>query len=82
MYFYGNEVKFWITINEPTVTALGGYGDGYHAPGLHGIGTYSYIVAHNQIRAHARAYRVYRDEFAEQQGKIIDDLEKNREEVT
>ena len=34
-----------------------GYGSGRNAPGKKGIGTYSYISAHNQIRAHAYAYR-------------------------
>ena len=38
------------------------------APGVEGIGTTSYISAHNQIRAHARAYRLYKEKFAEGQG--------------
>ena len=37
--------------------AFKGYGSGHNAPGKKGIGTYSYISAHNQIRAHAAAYR-------------------------
>ena len=34
-----------------------GYGGGTMAPGIIGPGTTAYIAAHNQIRAHARAYR-------------------------
>ena len=63
-------MKFWITLNEPKVTALAGYGTGTFAPGISGIGTSTYIVAHNQIRAHAYAYRLYHREFVkEQKGK-------------
>ena len=57
----------WITLNEPWITAVRGYGMGVHAPGVTGIGTLVYQAAHNQIRAHARAYRTYQREFADQQ---------------
>ena len=42
------------------------------APGINdGIGTTTYVAAHNQIRAHARAYRVYHADFAAgQRGQI------------
>jgi len=65
---FGGLVKMWITLNEPRVTALQAYGDGSMAPGIEGIGTTSYISAHNQIRAHARAYRLYKNKFSEGQG--------------
>ena len=65
---FGGDVKKWITFNEPYMTARDGYGTGYHAPGLHGLGTLTYTAAHNQIRAHARAYRLYREVFAGGQG--------------
>ena len=40
------------------------------APGMKGPGILEYKAAHNLIRAHAKAYRVYQNEFAEsQQGK-------------
>ena len=38
------------------------------APGIIGPGTTAYIAAHNQIRAHARAYRAYEAEFSAVQG--------------
>jgi len=67
----GDEVKLWITINEPSVASINGYGNGVHAPGKIGMGDNVYIVAHNLIRAHAKAYRVYHNEFAATQGGQI-----------
>merc|ERR1712241_93696 len=65
---FGDRVKFWITLNEPKETSLQGYGSGDMAPGIKGRGTYSYIAAHNQIRAHGRAYRLYEEHFKEDHG--------------
>ena len=65
---YGDRVKQWITLNEPKQTAVDAYGTGINAPGVQGIGTITYVVAHNQILAHAKAYRVYETEFAASQG--------------
>lgn len=65
---FGSVVKFWITLNEPRETSLSGYGGGYAAPGVVGPGTHAYTAAHHQIRAHARAYRLYEAEFKESQG--------------
>ena len=47
---FGDRVKMWITLNEPEVTAVLGYGTGEMAPGLFGPGTLAYTVGHNQIR--------------------------------
>jgi len=68
---FGDSVKFWITLNEPKETSLQGHGSGTMAPGLKGPGTLVYQAAHNQIRAHARAYRTYHQDFAEAQGGKI-----------
>ena len=68
---FGDRVKFWITLNEPKETSLQGHGSGTMAPGLTGLGTLAYIAAHNQIRAHARAYRAYHQDFAASQGGKI-----------
>ena len=68
---FGDVVKLWITINEPRVTSLSGYGEGSFAPGVEGIGTNSYISAHHQILAHAAAYRLYYSQYAASQaGKV------------
>ena len=77
---FGDRVKFWITLNEPRETSIQGYGTGTMAPGISpskcadfglddcGPGTTTYIAAHNQIRAHAAAYRAYQADFAASQG--------------
>ena len=65
------KVKRWITLNEPWVTSVEGHGWGDHAPGIKAPGVLDYVAAHNQIRAHAKAYRLYHAEFAEsQKGKV------------
>ena len=53
------QVDMWITFNEPFVTSWMGYGLGVMAPARHGPGTYTYTAAHNIIRAHTKAYRLY-----------------------
>ncbi|XP_045173370.2 lactase/phlorizin hydrolase-like [Mercenaria mercenaria] len=67
----GDSVKTWITINEPLKEAQRGYGDGTYAPGIKQAGTAPYTVAHNLIRAHARAYHVYQNEFKDRQKGLI-----------
>ena len=37
------------------------------APGYTEIGTMVYTVTHNLIKAHAKAYRLYQNEFADTQ---------------
>jgi beta-glucosidase/6-phospho-beta-glucosidase/beta-galactosidase len=61
------KVKQWITLNEPWVTSVQGHGLGDHAPGIQSPGIMDYVAAHNQIRAHAKAYRLYHRDFAESQ---------------
>ncbi|KAL3857520.1 hypothetical protein ACJMK2_012180 [Sinanodonta woodiana] len=56
---YGNKVKYWITLNEPWCVAFLGYGVGTKAPGIKQTGTSDYVAAHNLIRAHGKAYRLY-----------------------
>ncbi|XP_061162617.1 lactase/phlorizin hydrolase-like, partial [Saccostrea echinata] len=68
---YGDRVKFWITLNEPFVVSNQGYELGVMAPGLKGKGDRTYIVSHNLIKAHAKAYRVYENEFkTKQKGQV------------
>ncbi|XP_014208575.1 myrosinase 1-like [Copidosoma floridanum] len=68
---YGHRVKFFFTINEPDVICETGYYLGIKAPGLQ-LGRYGqYVCAHNLLKAHARAYHIYNEEFrAQQKGKI------------
>ena len=60
-------MKLWITINEPNIAAMYGYGDGSMAPGIVGPGIKPYIVAHNLLKAHAKAYHIYDKEFRKKQ---------------
>ncbi|KAF4522510.1 hypothetical protein B566_EDAN002595 [Ephemera danica] len=64
-------VKNWITLNEPWVQAVLGYGYGQMAPKMRGPGRRDYKAGHNLIKAHARAWHIYNDTYrATQQGKV------------
>lgn len=67
---FGDRVKNWITINEPWVVAMLGYGQGIFAPGR--ISTAEpYLAGHQLIRAHAFAVERYRKKFQHvQKGRI------------
>lgn len=68
--YFGDRVKHWITLNEPWVVAMLGYGKGTFAPGR--VSTREpYLVGHNLLRAHARAVDVYRTRYQAQQGGVI-----------
>ena len=66
---FGDRVKNWITINEPWVVAILGYGHGVFAPGKKS-NDLPYLAAHNLLLAHAKAVNVYRTKFRHQQGVI------------
>ena len=69
---FGDRVKHWITFNEPYVFIQGGYASGGHAPGLsENPAVIPYQCAHNVIKSHGLAYRIYEAEFKEQQGGIV-----------
>jgi beta-glucosidase/6-phospho-beta-glucosidase/beta-galactosidase len=62
------QVKWWFTINEPKILALGysvpfGYAPYVLTPG-HG----QYLAIHTCLLSHARAYRLYEREFKDKQG--------------
>uniref|UniRef100_A0A672K1L4 beta-glucosidase n=1 Tax=Sinocyclocheilus grahami TaxID=75366 RepID=A0A672K1L4_SINGR len=61
----GDKVKFWITINEPYIVALHGYGINANP------GTAPYIAGHNLLKAHAEAWHLYNDKYRAKQGGII-----------
>ncbi|CAL8137063.1 unnamed protein product [Orchesella dallaii] len=64
--YFGDRVKQWITFNEAYVTCQQGYGDASHAPGI-ASPIESYACAHNILKSHALAYRLYEREFKERQ---------------
>ena len=67
---FGDRVKNWITLNEPWVVSILGYGQGIFAPGrISNIEPY--LAGHHQILAHASAVNLYREKYQNaQQGKI------------
>lgn len=66
---FGDRVKNWITLNEPWVVAILGYGQGVFAPGR--VSTSEpYQVGHQLILAHAKAVHIYRQKYSHQKGKI------------
>ena len=59
---FGDRVRHWITLNEPWVMAILGYGEGVFAPGRESADE-PYVVAHEMLRAHGAAAEVYRRDF-------------------
>ncbi len=66
---FGDRVKNWITLNEPWVVAILGYGHGVFAPGRVSE-VEPYKVAHNLLLAHAYAVDHYRTNYSSQNGSI------------
>lgn len=66
----GDSVKFWATLNEPWVVAHEGYLRGTHAPG-HASLTEPPRVAHNLLRAHARAVQAFRADGNGEIGLVV-----------
>lgn len=60
---YGQYVKYWLTFNEPYQSCHDGYGYQSAAPGLYSPGDGIYQCSYVLLKAHARAYKVYDEEF-------------------
>ncbi|RZC51377.1 hypothetical protein C5167_019801 [Papaver somniferum] len=78
---FGDRVKKWVTVNEPSIFATHGYQNGINAPGRcspnFGNCTQGdsakepYIVSHNLLLAHTRAVKIYRSKYEKvQKGRI------------
>ncbi|CAE6444968.1 unnamed protein product [Rhizoctonia solani] len=77
---FGDRVKHWITLNEPWCAASWGYATGWMAPGRTSdrkknptgdTKTEPWIVGHSLLIAHAKAVKLYREEFkSSQNGQI------------
>ncbi|KAI5644527.1 glycosyl hydrolase family 1 domain-containing protein [Phthorimaea operculella] len=65
---FGDRVKNWMTINEPSIHCSLGYGVGIHAPLIRDPGFGYYECGRNILLANARAYHIYKDEFKASQG--------------
>ncbi|XP_047003852.1 myrosinase 1-like [Schistocerca americana] len=68
---FGDRVKFWITFNEPAAVVSGYASVGRAAPSLPAPGIGDYLAAHTIIKAHARVYHLYQEQYkASQQGYV------------
>ncbi|XP_018573208.1 myrosinase 1-like isoform X3 [Anoplophora glabripennis] len=68
---FGDNVKYWLTFNEPIQTCLVGYGQGYFPPRIASPGIGEYICTHHVLKAHARTWHIYDQEFrATQNGQV------------
>ncbi|KAJ8342624.1 hypothetical protein SKAU_G00325520 [Synaphobranchus kaupii] len=65
---FGDDVKFWITIDNPFVVAWHGYGTGIMAPGIKNDPDLPFRVGHNLLKAHAAAWHVYNERYRPLQG--------------
>ena len=65
-HYFGDRVRYWITINEGWTVAIHGYQEASNAPGFLGedVGGNGkpYLVGHHLLLAHARAVEVFRKE--------------------
>ncbi|KAK2828312.1 hypothetical protein Q5P01_019346 [Channa striata] len=68
---FGDDVKYWITIDNPFVVARHGYGTGVVAPGIKNDPDLPFRVGHNLLKAHAAAWHLYDFRYRpRQQGKL------------
>ena len=68
----------WITINEPFVVSINGYGIAYDAPGKNGPGVNDYIAGHNLLKAHLNAYKLFKDKYSNSGGNPNLNMNNNR----
>lgn len=64
---FGDRVKTWITINEPSEVCDSGYGTGGAAPGIEQSGTLDYLCGKTILLAHSKAFHLYDEYFRRQQ---------------
>ena len=68
---FGDRVKKWITINESWTVAVQAYEDGSKAPGkVVNPQVDVYKAGHHLLLAHAKASKVYKEEYSHQEGII------------
>lgn len=67
---FGDRVKFWLSFNEPAIFCLANWNYGESSP-FSEPPVKPYICSHNVIKAHAKSWRIYDEEFrSEQNGKM------------
>ncbi|XP_061727335.1 cytosolic beta-glucosidase-like [Cydia pomonella] len=67
---FGDKVKHWITINEPYILCLYSYELGMLPPLIKSPGKGFYECGRNMLLGHAKAYRIYDEEFRFQGGEV------------
>ncbi|XP_074150844.1 lactase-like protein isoform X1 [Sminthopsis crassicaudata] len=68
---FGDQVKHWITFNDPWSIANKGYETGRHAPGLKLRGTGAYTAAHHIIKSHAKVWHSYHKAWRKKQHGLV-----------
>lgn len=63
---FGDRVKRWITINEPTIICRLIYSK-HISPEYNHTGIGDYICGHNILKAHAKIYRLYEKKYKQKQ---------------
>uniref|UniRef100_A0A672ZMH3 Klotho n=1 Tax=Sphaeramia orbicularis TaxID=375764 RepID=A0A672ZMH3_9TELE len=68
---FGEDVRYWITIDNPFVVARHGYGTGVVAPGIKNDPDLPFRVGHNLLKAHAAVWHLYDRHYRpRQKGKL------------
>lgn len=69
---FGDRVPYWATFNEANVFCLLGYGGVTLAPVLNSSGIADYLCINHVLKAHAKVYHMYDEEFRpSQNGNLI-----------
>ncbi|XP_066544255.1 lactase/phlorizin hydrolase [Amia ocellicauda] len=68
---FGDRVKFWMTFNQPHSVAWAGYSIGLFPPNVKDPGYAPYRIAHNLLKAHAKAYHTYDKKYRSVQGGLV-----------
>ncbi|KAJ0061545.1 hypothetical protein NL108_005718 [Boleophthalmus pectinirostris] len=64
---FGDDVKYWITIDNPFVVAQHGYGTGVVAPGIKNDPDLPFRVGHILLKAHAAVWHLYHSHYRHRQ---------------
>ncbi|XP_023029423.2 myrosinase 1 [Leptinotarsa decemlineata] len=75
---FGDDVKYWLTFNEPKQTCHEGYASGGKAPLIISPGVGEYMCSRNLLLAHSKAWHLYNNEFrSKQQGRVGITIDSN-----
>ncbi|CAG9827816.1 unnamed protein product [Diabrotica balteata] len=71
VFRYCYKAKYFITFDNPRAICKNGYGDGSLAPFSSNSGIDDYECARILLKAHAAAYKAFKEEFADQNGAKV-----------